>query len=55
MSDIGDNRFRILKTRKKFEVYIAIADKHLLEKFDNTYLEVKKCFRSEIIKFKNEY
>ena len=45
---------KILKTRKEFEVYIVITGMHVLEKFGNTYLEVKKHFRSKIIKFKNQ-
>ena len=45
---------KISKTRKEFEVYIVITGMHVLEKFGNTYLEVKKHFRSKIIKFKNQ-
>ena len=45
---------KILKTRKEFEVYIVITGMHVLEKFGNTYLEVKKHFRSKIIKYKNQ-
>ena len=45
---------KILKTRKEFEVYIVITGMHVLEKFGNTYHEVKKHFRSKIIKFKNQ-
>ena len=45
---------KILKTRKEFEVYIVITGMHVIPKFGNTYLEVKKYFRSNIIKFKNQ-
>jgi len=45
---------KISKTRKEFEVYIVITGMHMLEKFGSTYLEVKKHFRSKIIKFKNQ-
>ena len=45
---------KILKTRKEFEVCIVITGMHVLEKFGNTYLEVKKNFRSKIVKFKNQ-
>ena len=45
---------KILKTRKEFEVYIIITGMHVLQQFGNTYREVKKYFRSRIIKFKNQ-
>ena len=45
---------KIIKNRKEFEVYIVITGMHVLEKFGNTYLEVKKHFRTKIIKFKNQ-
>jgi len=45
---------KILKTRKEFEVHIVITGMHVLEKFGNTYTEVKKHFKSKIIKFKNQ-
>ena len=42
---------KILKTRKEFEVYIAITGMHVLEKFGNTYREVKKHFRSKHVDY----
>ena len=55
-ADFGKLRslIRILKTRKEFKVYIVITGMHMLEIFGNTYHEVKKHFRSKIIKFKNQ-
>ena len=55
-ADFGKLRslIKILRTKKKFEVYIVITGMHVIQKFGNTYLEVKKYFRSKIIKFKNQ-
>ncbi len=55
-ADFGKLRslIRILKTRKEFKVYIVITGMHMLEIFGNTCHEVKKHFRSKIIKFKNQ-
>ena len=39
---------KILKNRKEFEIYIVITGMHVIPKFGNTYLEVKKYFRSNI-------
>ena len=33
---------KILRIRKEFEVYIVITGMHVIPKFGNTYLEVKK-------------
>ncbi len=55
-ADFGKLRslIKILKNRKEFEVYIVITGMHVLEKFGYTYFEVKKHFRTKIIKFKNQ-
>ncbi len=44
----------IVKNRKEFSVYIVITGMHVIPKFGNTYREVKKTFKTKIIKFKNQ-
>lgn len=45
---------KILKNKKEFKVYIVITGMHVIPKFGNTYQEVLKFFRSNVIKFKNQ-
>lgn len=45
---------KIVRSRKEFEVFIVITGMHTIPKFGNTYKEVKKIFKTKIIKFKNQ-
>ena len=44
----------IVKNRKEFKVYIIVTGMHVIPKFGNTYKEVQKIFKSNIIKFSNQ-
>ena len=45
---------KITKKRKNFKVYIVITGMHMIGKFGNTYREVLKSFKKNVIKFKNQ-
>lgn len=45
---------KICKKNKNFQVHIVITGMHLIGKFGNTYREVLKVFKKNIIKFKNQ-
>ena len=45
---------KILKDRKEFEIFIVVTGMHLSHRYGYTYLEVKKVFKTKIIKFKNQ-
>jgi len=45
---------KICKKNKNFQVQIVITGMHLIGKFGNTYREVLKVFKKNIIKFKNQ-
>ena len=45
---------KITKKSKKFSVYIIVTGMHMMSKFGNTYQEIDKFFKSNIIKFKNQ-
>jgi UDP-N-acetylglucosamine 2-epimerase (hydrolysing) len=44
----------IVKNRKEFSVHIVITGMHVIPKFGNTYKEIQKTFKKNIIKFKNQ-
>ena len=44
----------IVKTSKKFEVFIIVTGMHVIPKFGDTYKEVVKTFGPNIIKFSNQ-
>ena len=44
----------IVKNRKEFSVHIVITGMHVIPKFGNTYKEIQKTFKTNIIKFKNQ-
>ncbi len=45
---------KITKKRKDFKVYIVVTGMHMIGKFGNTYREVLKVFKKNVIKFKNQ-
>ena len=45
---------KITKKQKSFKVYIVVTGMHLIGKFGNTYREVTKIFKKNVIKFKNQ-
>jgi UDP-N-acetylglucosamine 2-epimerase (hydrolysing) len=45
---------KITKTSKNFDVLVVVTGMHLLKIFGNTYREVVKTFKKNIIKFKNQ-
>tara|TARA_S200000501_G_C20774720_1_gene722157 strand:- start:114 stop:1244 length:1131 start_codon:yes stop_codon:yes gene_type:complete len=45
---------KITKNQKFFDVYIVITGMHVVPKFGNTYKEVLKSFKKNIIIFKNQ-
>ena len=45
---------KILKHRKEFEIFIVVTGMHLSQRYGYTYQEVKKVFKTKIIKFKNQ-
>ena len=45
---------KTLKNRKEFEIYIVVTGMHLSKRFGYTFNEVKKVFKTKIIKFKNQ-
>lgn len=45
---------KITKKHKNFKIYIVVTGMHLIGKFGNTYREVIKVFKKDIIKFKNQ-
>lgn len=45
---------KITKKQKNFKVYIVVTGMHLIGKFGNTYREVLKVFKKNVIKFKNQ-
>ena len=45
---------KITKKSNKFFVYIIVTGMHMISKFGNTYQEIDKFFKSNIIKFKNQ-
>ena len=45
---------QIAEKNKKFTIYKVVTGMHMLPKFGDTYQEVEKVFKSNIIKFKNQ-
>jgi|TARA_B110000027_G_scaffold133884_1_gene163728 UDP-N-acetylglucosamine 2-epimerase (hydrolysing) len=45
---------RITKKKEGFKVYIVVTGMHMIGKFGNTYREVEKVFKKDIIKFRNQ-
>lgn len=45
---------KVTKSYNQFEVLVAVTGMHMLKKFGNTYREVTKLFKSNVIKFENQ-
>ena len=45
---------KITKKSNKFLVYIVVTGMHMIPRFGNTYQEINKFFKSNIVKFKNQ-
>ena len=45
---------KLIKSKKKFEVSIAVTGMHMIREYGSTYTEVEKSFKENIYKFKNQ-
>lgn len=45
---------KLVKSKKKFEVSIAVTGMHMIREYGSTYTEVEKSFKENIYKFKNQ-